>query len=249
MNKKLLTTFLLTFSFLTTWAQKPGMTDYPSGQDAYRGGNVQMFKDIQTFFLKNKLSGCENKKEIYWVTLRIDENAKPVLVRKKNDIESAEKNKCAYGLIVKALGTLKDWQPAKVDDKNITAYIDFPFIPSDFFENYKENYDTRNFISRPSFPPNGMISFRDEVGKNVSAYLNYDLYKVKGIFTVFFTIDTDGSTNVIDVEPKVANSERLIEDIKFGFKKVKQKWIPATRNGVPVKVNNRIGLKFSENLD
>lgn len=248
MNKKLLTIFLLTFPFLTILAQKPGMTDYPPGQDAYKGGNIQMFKDIQDYFIQNKLSGCENEsmKEMYWVTLRIDEKAKPALVRKKNDIENAEKNKCAYNLIVKALGSLKDWQPAKVDDKSITAYTDFPFIPSDFFDNYKENYDTRNFISKPSFPPNGMLSFREEVKKNVDSSVDYDFYKVNGIFTVFFTIDTDGSTNVIDVEPKVPNSEGLIENIKYGFKKVKQKWIPATKKGVPVKVNSRINLKFSE---
>ncbi|ASE63128.1 hypothetical protein CRN76_17285 [Chryseobacterium indologenes] len=245
MNKKLLTIVLSIFSLFVISAQRKEIGDYPPGQNAYKGGNVQMFKDIQDVFVKNNMSGCENKKEMYWVTLRIDENSKPALVRKKTDIEKAEKNKCAYNLIVKALGQLRNWQPAEINEKKVTAYFDFPFFPSDFFENFKENYDTGNFISRASFPPNnGVLSFSDEVRKNVEGYVDFDAYKINGKFTVFFTVETDGSTKVRDIEPKVANSEQLMEEIRFAFKKVKQKWIPATKNGIPVQTNLRIVLNF-----
>ncbi len=80
------------------------------------------------------MSGCENKKEMYWVTLRIDENSKPALVRKKTDIEKAEKNKCAYNLIVKALGQLRNWQPAEINEKKKSnGLFRFSFFSFRFF--------------------------------------------------------------------------------------------------------------------
>ncbi|MDV7696508.1 hypothetical protein N6B72_06195 [Chryseobacterium soli] len=244
--KKLIFLFFCIVSFHCMLAQKTSLEDYPTGQEAYKGGNIQMFKDIQSFFVKNNLVGCENKKEIYWVLLRIDENSKPALIRKKADIERAEQNKCAYDLIVKALGGIKDWQPAQIEGEKMTAHFDFPFIPADFFENYKENYDTRNFITRASFPPNGIISFRQEIRKNLFAYIDHESYNPIGQFMVSFTIEKDGSTKVTDIEPKVKNSEQLMEDIKFAFKKIKQKWVPAKRNGIPVETNRRVGLNFKE---
>lgn len=204
MKKYILTLFLLSLAFETILAQKT-YYDYPPGQMAYKGGNIQMFKEIQNFLVKNNLHECENKKEMYWVTLRIDQNSKPALIRKKKDIEKAEENKCAYDLVVKALGSLKNWQSAQIKGENVEAYFDFPFIPAHF-----------------------------------------ESYQAKGKFIVFFTIDKDGSTKVMDVEPKVKNGEQLIEDIKFAFKKVKQKWEPAKINGEPVQTNIRIPINFTE---
>lgn len=245
MKKYILTLFLLSLAFETILAQKT-YYDYPPGQMAYKGGNIQMFKEIQNFLVKNNLHECENKKEMYWVTLRIDQNSKPALIRKKKDIEKAEENKCAYDLVVKALGSLKNWQSAQIKGENVEAYFDFPFIPAHFFGNYKEGYDTNTMISKPTFPPDGIYSFREEVLKNLFAYIDFESYQAKGKFIVFFTIDKDGSTKVMDVEPKVKNGEQLIEDIKFAFKKVKQKWEPAKINGEPVQTNIRIPINFTE---
>lgn len=245
MKKYILTLFFFLLVFKTLLAQKT-YYDYPPGQTAYIGGNVQMFKEIQDFLIKNNLSECENKKEMYWVTLRIDENSKPALIRKKRDIEKAEQNKCAYNLAVKALGSLKNWQAAQIKGENVEAYFDFPFVPNNFFGNYKEGYDTNTMISRPSFSPNGIYSFREEILKNLYAYIDFASYQVKGKFIVFFIIDKDGSTKVLDIEPKVKNGEQLIEDIKFAFKKIKQKWEPAKINGEPVQFSIRMPINFTE---
>lgn len=245
--KKTIITLLLFFFFCNaTLAQKKTYYNYSPDQEAYSGGNVQLFKDIQDFLVKNNFSKCENPKEMYWVTLRIDENSKPALIRKKTDIEKAEKNKCAYDLIVKALGSLKKWKSAEIKDEKVTAYFDFPFIPDHFFENYKEGYDTKNYITRAFFAPNGIDSFREEVLKNLNGYLDFEAYKVNGRFIVFFTIETDGSTKVSDIEPKVPNSKELLEDMRFAFKKIKRKWQPATLNGVPMQTNSRVPINFTD---
>jgi hypothetical protein len=242
MKKTIIT--LLLFLCQIILAQKNNFYNYPIDQEAYLGGNVELFKDIQDFLVKNNLSKCENSKEMYWVTLRIDENSKLALIRKKADIEKAQKNKCAYDLIVKALGGLKKWKAAEIKGEKVTAYFDFPFVPAHFFENYKEGYDTKSYINRPFFAPNGIDSFREDILKNLNGHLDFELYKVSGRFTVFFTIETDGSTKVSDIEPKVANSEGLLEDMKFAFKQIKQKWQPATVNGVPVQTNSRVSINF-----
>lgn len=146
-------------------------------------------------------------------------------------------------MAVKSLGSLKNWQSAEENGKKVNAYFDFPFFPKDFFENFKSDYDITKVFKSPELP-GGVNAFRKEVHKNLEGYLDWDAYKPKGKFIVFFEIDTDGKISNIEIEPKVANSETFFEDIKFAIKKVKGKWMPAKINGTPVKYKFRMPLNF-----
>ncbi len=58
--------------------------NYPEEQNPYKNGNIELFKDINTWLVENNEKPCE-KNEFYWVTLRINENGKPFLIRNKSD--------------------------------------------------------------------------------------------------------------------------------------------------------------------
>lgn len=238
--KNTITLFLILI-FQSIFSQKI-LPQYPEGQSAYKGGSNQMFAEMQDYFLKSGVKPCA-KDEIYLVTLKIDETGKPFLIKKKSDDVNIEKNKCAFDLVVKSLGTLKNWQSAEENGKRVTAYLDFPFLPNDFFENYKSDYDISNVYQSPELP-GGMGAFRKEIYKNLTAYLDFDSYKPKGKFIVFFEVNTDGKISNIDIEPKIANSDQFFDDIKFVIKKVKGKFTPAKLKGVPIKSKFRLPLNF-----
>ncbi|WP_300685914.1 energy transducer TonB [Chryseobacterium sp.] len=202
-----------------------------------------MFSEIQDYFLKSGSKPCE-KTEIYFINLKIDEDGKPALIKKKGDEDIIAKNKCAFDLAVKSLGNLKKWQPAEVKGKKIAAYFNFPFVPKDFFENYKSDYDiNKAYQSAPL--PGGMGAFRKEMKKSLQDYLDTDSYQPKGRFLVSFAVDIDGTITDIDIEPKVENYETFLEGVKFAMKKIKGKWTPAKRKGEPVKSWYRIPIDFN----
>lgn len=218
------------------------ISSYPEGQNPYKSGNIELFKDINSWLIQNNEKPCE-KNEIYWATLKIDETGKLFLIRNKSDQLNAEKNKCAYEMLVRVLGNLKNWQPAEINGKKVSSFFDFPFIPKDYFGNFKEDYDITKNANHSEFP-GGINEFRKEVIKNLMAYLDYNSYRPRGKFVVLFNIDESGKIENIDIEPKVANSERFFDDIKFAIKRVKGKWEPAKINGTSVKSKFRFPINF-----
>jgi hypothetical protein len=233
--------FLLILLSESAFSQKT-LAKYPDGQFPYKGGSIQLFSDMQDYFLKSGSKPCD-KNEIYFVSLKIDENGKPALIKKKSDESVIEKNKCAFTLAVKSLGSLKNWQPAEQDGKTISAYFDFLFQPKDFFENYKPDYDIAKSYESAAIP-GGIKAFRKEVRESLINYLDWESYNPKGTFIISFAVDTDGDITNVDIEPKVENNKILLEDIKFALKKIKGKWIPAKTNGVPVRSWFRMPFNF-----
>ncbi len=61
-------------------------------------------------------------------------------------------------------------------------------------------------------------------------------------------IDTKGKISNIDVLPKFKNNEMFIDDMKYAAKKVKRKWTPATKNGIPVDSKLVIKMNFTNNV-
>lgn len=239
MKKILFLSFVIISNFLCSQKIIP---NYPKGQNPYKNGNIELFKDMNNWLVQNNEKPCE-RNELYWVTLKIDETGKLSLIRNKSDQLNAEKNKCAYEMLVRVLGGLKNWQPAEVKGKKVTSYFDFPFIPKDYFHNFQENYDITQTAHRALYP-GGIDEFRKEVIRNIGGYIDYDSYKPRGKFVLLFNIDENGKMDNIDIEPKVQNSERLFEDIKFGLKRIKGKWEPAKINGIPILSKYRFPLNF-----
>ncbi len=236
------TLFLFVLFFESAFSQKT-LAKYPDGQFPYQGGSLQLFSEMQNYFLKSGSTPCD-KNEMYFVSLKIDENGKPSLIKKKSDEKSIEKNKCAFNLAVKSLGSLKNWQPAEQDGKKVAAYFDFPFQPNNFFDNYKSDYDIAKAYQSAAIP-GGVGAFRRDARESLRNYLDWDSYSPQGTFIISFAIDTDGEITNVDIEPKVENNKVLLEDIKFALKKIKGKWTPAKTNGVPVRSWFRIPINFN----
>ncbi|MCZ2085575.1 MAG: hypothetical protein LC112_15010 [Flavobacteriales bacterium] len=232
---------IFTLAFHSLFSQKI-LENYPTTQNAYKGGNIQLFKDMQDFFVKNDLRPC-NENEMYWITLLIDETGKAYLVRNPRDEKAVEENKCSYELAKKVLGSLKNWQPATENGVKVRAYFDFPFYTKVFFENYKEGYDILKDFKTPEFP-GGINQFRKEFTTKLMNNLDFRSYTPSGRFTVFFTVNTDGSLSNIDIEPKLENTENFFKDISTSILKVKTKWKPGEVSGNAVRYNFRLPLNF-----
>lgn len=96
----------------------------------------------------------------------------------------------------------------------------------------------------------GEESFRTELSRNLLQYLDNEQYAVNGRFSLVFEINSNGELNNIQIFPKVKNGEMLYKDIEFALKRIKNKWIPATCNGVSVNSKLRLKINFgTENFD
>lgn len=218
------------------------LSEYPTGQSPYEGGMTALFNDMQQYFKTHDLKPCATP-EMFWVTLKIDPTGRPFLIKKKSLERAIEKNPCAFELASKALGSLKKWRAATHRDKAVTAYVDFPFFPEDFFDNYQMDYDGTKRFEIPQFE-GGKDDFKAQVDKNLAGYLDWNTYQPKGRFVVHFEIDAKGKMSVIEIEPKVANSTLLFEDITFAFKKIKGTWKPGHINGKATSFKLRQPINF-----
>jgi len=79
----------------------------------------------------------------------------------------------------------------------------------------------------------------------VGGYLDWDSYHPQGVFILTFDVGANGKMENFDIEPKIANSDRLLADIVTAVKKMKKTWTPAKLNGVPVKYTFRLPINFS----
>jgi hypothetical protein len=104
-----------------------------------------------------------------------------------------------------------------------------------------ENYQKAEF-------PGGDEAFRKEFMNMVYAYIDIALYAIQGQVTFVFNIDTKGKISNIDVLPKFKNNEMFIDDMKYAAKKVKGKWTPATKNGIPVDSKFVMKVNFTNNV-
>ena len=103
-----------------------------------------------------------------------------------------------------------------------------------------ENYQKAEF-------PGGDEAFQKEFMNMVHAYIDFALYTLEGKITFVFNIDPKGKINTIDVLPKFKDNEMFIDDIKYAVKKVKGKWKPAMKNGIPVDSKFIMKVNFSAN--
>jgi len=93
--------------------------------------------------------------------------------------------------------------------------------------------------------PGGEKAFREEFMKMVHAYFDISAYAVNGKFSFIITIDEKGKPSDLKVYPKVRNSEEFIQDMTFALKRIKKKWKPAIKDGVPISSNRIIEINFS----
>jgi hypothetical protein len=112
-------TFFLSLSILSlnTFGQTAtsSLYYYPPDQQPYQGGNVQFFKDFHQILIDNNLKPCENKNEVYYLKVLINEDASVKYVKDTSNKESAEENKCSYELGLQVIKHMNKWNSAVVD--------------------------------------------------------------------------------------------------------------------------------------
>ena len=96
--------------------------------------------------------------------------------------------------------------------------------------------------------PGGDDAFRKEFLKKVYSSVDMALYAMQGEITFIFNIDPKGKIDKVDILPKFKNNEMFIDDMKYAVKKVKNKWQPATRNGIAVDSKFIMKVNFEHNL-
>ncbi|MCF2221117.1 energy transducer TonB [Chryseobacterium sp. PS-8] len=113
-------------------------------------------------------------------------------------------------------------------------------------ENTTQVQQTAESYQKAEFP-GGDQAFQKEFMNMVHAYIDMALYAIQGKVTFVFNIDAKGKISQIDVLPKFKNNEMFIDDMKYAAKKVKGKWTPAKKNGVPVDSKFVMKVNFSNN--
>ncbi|WP_379967936.1 energy transducer TonB [Epilithonimonas sp. UC225_85] len=93
--------------------------------------------------------------------------------------------------------------------------------------------------------PGGQTAFRNEFMKMVRAYVDITAYAVNGKFSFVLTIDEKGKMSELKIYPKVKYDEEFRQDMEFAMKRIKKKWKPAMKNGVPVSSNIIFEINFS----
>src|SRR6218665_644811 len=93
--------------------------------------------------------------------------------------------------------------------------------------------------------PGGQDAFRKEFMRMVYAYVDMTAYAVNGKFSFILTIDEKGKMSELKIYPKVRNDEEFKQDMNFAMKRIKKKWKPAIKNGVPVSSNIIFDINFS----
>ncbi len=98
--------------------------------------------------------------------------------------------------------------------------------------------------------PGGQTAFQKEFMKMVHAYVDITAYAVNGKFSFVLIIDEKGKMSELKIYPKVKNDEEFRQDMDFAMKRIKKKWKPAIKNGVPVSSNIIFEINFtSEHSD
>ncbi len=93
--------------------------------------------------------------------------------------------------------------------------------------------------------PGGENAFRNEFMRMVHAYFDISAYAVNGKFSFIITIDQFGKPSELQIYPKVKNDEEFRQDMTFAMKRIKKKWKPAMKDGVPISSNRIIEINFS----
>lgn len=230
---------ILLISLFSTEITAQVYESYPRGQESYIGGNAQFYKDFHQIIIDQDFKPCENKNELYSLDLVVYPDRKVKYI-KDNDSLDVVRNKCAFDLARNVVKYMKAWKPAVIEGKEVAAITHFMIFPNDLFENYSESYDAEAVIKDATFE-GGINAFRNKVVQNVNP-TRFTWNQDFGI-VVLFVVERDGSISNIRLEESSGLKE--FDDMVIdGVASIKNKWSPATINGVPVRYRFKLPLRF-----
>ena len=236
---KLLFLFLFFVSFFK--AQKSVIYDkYPLGQDFYDGGVSEFQKDVRKIIREKHLKPCQNDYEKYIASILINSDSSVNFV-KDFDTINIQKNKCAYDLSKSFLPYLKNWKPAKIDDKKVNAIAQIMIDPYLLFN--KKIKTKESFREDPKFEK-GNFYFQSQVKEIIESYIKENISGRR--ITLAFTITENGALEnlkVSNLDISEIKEKELIDDIL----RIKGKWKPAKEYGVAIKCN--LIMNFNQNFN
>lgn len=112
-----------------------------------------------------------------------------------------------------------------------------------FAQETSQSVANKELYQKAEFP-SGNEAFQKEFMNMVHAYIDSALYALQGDITFVFAIDKSGKATISKVLPKFKNNEMFLDDVQYALKKVKKKWKPAMKNGLPVESSYVMRVKF-----
>ena len=212
---------------------------YPKGQDDYKGGNVQFYKDFHKILVEKNLKPCDNNKESYSFQVVVYPDDTIKYVKEENE-EYLSKNKCAYDLSREVAKYLKGWKSAEVDGKKVAARTSFWIIPDELFRELKEGYDPVKDYKMPEYE-GGINNFRQKVANSI----DLSRFKLNGMLKVqvIFVVNLDGKISEVQLDESSGLKE-FDDMIIKSISKIKNKWTPGSIHEIPVRSRFRLPLAF-----
>lgn len=234
-------TYLFLFFTIFLNAQTEVYDRYPFHQDFYKGGLSVFYKDIRKVIKKNKLMPCSNEDEKYLASVLVYSDKKINFV-KDFDTINIQKNKCAFDLSKSILPYLDNWQPAKVNGKEVNAITQFMIDPYFLFHNkYKKVYLNEE---KPPVYEKSLADFQYEVKRIIESYIKENISGRR--ISLSFTITETGLLQDLRIS-NLQLDEIKEKDIIRDVLSIRGKWKPGTRNGLPVKY--RMNLSFVQGFN
>jgi hypothetical protein len=214
---------------------------YPEGQDFYKGGEEQFFKELNKVLIDSKLNPCENKKEVFFMKILVYPDSHISFVQEL-DTKALENNKCANDLVKKALAKLDNFTPAIYENKPTPAIASFYFYPDDLFGNYKENYSPNEEEYHLAEFPGGMKSFRSLF---ISCFSDSNFsYNMDFKFVINFEVNTIGEIQNIMLDKNFENKKFADRIVKCVIPKNNILFTPGTFKGTPVITKFRMPINI-----
>lgn len=217
------------------------LMSYPQGQEPYKGGNIQFYKDFNTILKEKNLKPCEDKNEMYSFGVLINPDNKINFIA-DDEKYADEKNKCAKDLSREVAKYLNGWNAATKDGEKVPAVARFLIIPNQLFGTLKEGYDldTNKDEILPEFP-GGIKAFRNLAAIRVDT--NRYSFASDTIIEITFVVERDGS--ITEVKLGQSSGLKEFDDMMItAVSGIRKKWKPATISGIPVRYRFRIPFKF-----
>ncbi|MFZ4931376.1 energy transducer TonB [Chryseobacterium sp. Mn2064] len=215
------------------------LDEYPEKQSFYEGGNVNFYKDVHEYLVKNKVKECDEK-EIYQPRIIITDKAEVKFI-KDADTANIARNKCAYDLSKEILKNLTKWKPAKVKGWTVGAITEFILYPKDVMSNYKPGYDAARFVAHAKYP-GGVKAFDTLFHDNFMTI--FADYQLNGKVNLEFYISKEGDIINPRIFPEVDN-RKFINDFMRTLSRMKKPWIPAFYKDIPVLERIAFPVNFS----
>ena len=99
-------------------------------------------------------------------------------------------------------------------------------------------------LTTPAFYKSGAEKFQKDFHRALSYAVDGN-YVVYGTMTFTFLINEKGKAKIIDVKPRLKNSQKLVDDLNYLLKKSNKNWEAAEKDDMPIQSTFNYQIKFN----